>query len=110
VPDSKSALQLAAVMSEVMNLADLVRRGDDAAWSGIGSDAHLRVASELMQFAELAAQEETLREARGCAQTLAEELMRTGVPVSVRAQDLASALLTSMGVGTELLSALDGRA
>ena len=107
--------KLAAVISEVMNLAALVRRGDDTAWAGIGSDAHLRVVSELMNFVELARDTETrtvgnisLLDAVAAATTLSNELMRTGVPVSPEAQSLASVRLAALGVGPEILSALDG--
>ncbi len=106
--------QLAVLMAEVMNLAGLVRRGDDAAWSGIGPDAHLRFANELLKFSSLAADEDelaapfSLADASVSARSLAEELMRCGIPVSGDAQRLASALLSSMGVGTDVLEALDG--
>lgn len=112
---SNHVTKVALVISEVMNLAALVRRGDDAAWAGIGPDAHLRVVSELMDFVELARGAETSPvgdiawpEAASAATTLADELMRTGVPVSPEAQSLASQLLASLGVGPEILSALDG--
>ncbi len=111
------ATKLAVLTSEVMNLAALVRRGDDAAWAGIGPDAHIRVGAELVAFADLAGRAGVQTEhglsfdqAAGCARVLAEEIMRTGVPVSEAARALASDLLRALGVGSELLHALDGGA
>lgn len=111
------ATQLAVVTGEIMNLAALVRRGDDAAWSGIGPDADIRVVSELVAFADLArragqAVEGTLSlgAAADCAMALGEEIRTTGVPVSERARVLASELLEALGVGVDVLRALDGDA
>ena len=106
--------KLAAVTAEVMNIAAMVRRGDDAAWAGIGPDAHEGIVSELRVFADLARDMQdvegpmSLEDASVHAVQLADEVSRTKLPVTVRAQDLASKLLGSLGVDEQLLNALDG--
>lgn len=101
--------------AEVMNLAALVRRGDDAAWSGIGPDADIRIVSELVAFADLASRAgkaveapSSLAVAAERARALGEEIRTTGLPVSERARALATELLEALGVGADVLGALDG--
>jgi hypothetical protein len=111
----EQTVKVATLTSEAMNLAGLVRRGDDAAWAGIGPDAHLRAVAALREFADVVGRlggsisgPVDLAGAAPHARALAEELAKTGVPVSERAQELATELLTSLGVDRDVLSALDG--
>ena len=109
---------MAAAIADVMNLAGLVRRGDDAAWVSIGDDAPLRVAGQLRDFADLAeyASLDGLSMSPGVelavaavhARALAAEVSGRGIPVSAHAQALATELLGALGIGEEILAALDG--
>lgn len=107
-------MKLASVTAEVMNIAAMVRKGDDAAWEGIGPDAREHLVAELRKFSDVARQsgEVTgpvdLAAAATAATALAEELVQTGVPVSERAQDLASDMLRKLGISEDILNAIDG--
>jgi hypothetical protein len=112
--DDRQLKELAWATAEVMNLAALIRRGDDAAWVGMGPEAPIRIVNELTTFAVLASAAGAtddvvdLAAAAVHARALSDEVQRSGLPVSRAAQAIALALLVALGVGPDILHALDG--